>query len=74
MTVQDSVLEAIPVPVKITGDIVSAGVVVSAFINALPSFAAVLSIIWLVWQMVDRIRYGPRVKRKNSKPMPGEIE
>jgi hypothetical protein len=59
-------LEAIPVPVKVVADVAAAGITVTAFINALPSIAAVLSIVWLLWQMYDRWKYGPKALRSKQ--------
>jgi hypothetical protein len=57
------ILEPIPVPAKVVADVAAAGITISTFVNALPSIAAGLSIAWLLWQMWDRYKHGPRALR-----------
>lgn len=63
MATPHEVLNAIPEPIKVIADVTSASVALVALVNALPSIAAGLSIIWLGWQMWDRWKYGPKSLR-----------
>lgn len=45
-------------------DAASYGAIVATLIGWLPNIAAALSILWLLWQMYDRFKYGPKVRRK----------
>ena len=39
---------------RLTLDWASFGIVVGSLVNALPSIAAGLSVVWLLWQMYDK--------------------
>lgn len=66
MATPHEVLNAIPEPIKVIADVTSASVALVALVNALPSIAAGLSIIWLGWQMYDRWKYGPKALRNKE--------
>jgi hypothetical protein len=64
MATPHEVLTALPEPLKTVGDFASYGAIAATLIGWLPNIAAALSILWLFWQMYDRIKYGPKVRRK----------
>jgi hypothetical protein len=66
MSKSSEVLAAIPAPAKLALDGASAVLVVSSIIELLPSLAALLSVCWLIWQMYDRVRYGPSKGRSKG--------
>ena len=59
-------LEALPTNTKLALDIASLGTIATTLIGWLPNIAAALSIAWLLWQMYDRWRYGPKALRLKS--------
>jgi len=64
MSIPHEILKAIPEPAKTVTDAASYGAIVMTLIGWLPNIAALLSILWLLWQMYDRVKYGPKVRRK----------
>lgn len=67
MALSHDILTAIPEPAKTVGDLASYGAIAATLIGWLPNIAAALSILWLLWQMIDRIKYGPKVRRKEGR-------
>jgi hypothetical protein len=60
------ILEAIPGPARAAVDAAAGFTTLMAIVNALPSIAAGLSIAWLMWQMWDRYKYGPKALRSKQ--------
>lgn len=53
---------ALPDNLRITLDVTAVTATIGALLGLLPAIAAAMSIVWLGWQMYDRIKYGPRHK------------
>lgn len=47
-------------------DFLAVGVTGGALVGFLPPFAAFLSIVWLSFQIYDRITYGPRGNKEED--------
>lgn len=60
------ILEAIPAPARAAVDVAAGATTLMAIVDALPSVAAALSIAWLLWQMWDRYKYGPKSRRSKQ--------